>query len=204
MRHGRRARLLSIYVVTLILLAAASPAGQDKSAGGRTQTSESQTFRFLVRRQFDAEVSKVDATTGLVVIKTPQRKLELEAAPGAAGSLRMGDPVFLELGLLPSRPAVPAAQRRSEPDQAVVRQQVEAQVVEIDLRAGLLTLKAPAGTVTVDLPSHVITRFKKGDFVPVELAVISRPAAAASGPDEIERGRRAGLAGFLLGIFGKR
>jgi hypothetical protein len=50
--------------------------------------------------------------------------------------------------------------------------------------------------VKVELPSDTVERFKKGDSVPVELALLFRPSA--------EKAERAGLAALLLGIFRKK
>jgi uncharacterized protein (UPF0218 family) len=162
---------------------------------------------FTARQQIDAQVAKVDESRNTVTLRTEAGKLQLEAPPTVHAALKKGDRVVLELGILPSAHGGPPARgrpAREGTNPAVIRQQLDAEVAGADLKTGVLTLKSAAGTAQVELPSSVITAFKKGEVVRVELAVIPATNVEPSAATRPERARRAGLAAFLMAIFGKK
>ncbi|HEV8438512.1 MAG TPA: hypothetical protein VGT40_10490 [Methylomirabilota bacterium] len=191
----------SIPLLSLAALGALVAAVSAADLNGRTPKSsrpEPSNSLFIVRQQAEGEIAKLDPA-GIVVIKTRSGRLTMAAPQLSAVSAAQGDRVLVEVGILPatSRPtpaSSPQARDRSDP--AILRQRLQSQVISVDLSKGVLMLQTPSGRVRVDLPSNVLEQFRKGDLVPIELAVILQPS-----PEKVER---AGLAALLLSIFGKK
>jgi hypothetical protein len=162
---------------------------------------EARASLFVVRRQVDGKISAVDSNTSVVEVKTSAGKLTMAARRPSASSLHKGDPVLVELGILPTAPrALPLLEDQSQhgSDAAVVRKRLTARVTRVNVARGTLTFQTSAGPAEMDLPFNILKRFQQGDSIPVELAVIPRPPGAA------DRAEHAGLAALLLSIFGKK
>jgi hypothetical protein len=64
----------------------------------------------------------------------------------------------------------------------------------------VVALTTPVGKLNVDVPAPAIAALRTGDRLPVEVSLFLEPDAAAL--PRVER-ERAGLAAFLLAIFGR-
>jgi hypothetical protein len=183
----------------LVLFASTVCAADLSGRAPQRSNSEPRAPLFVVRRLVDGKITALDSNTGVVEVKTAAGKLTMTARQPSAASLRKGDPVLVELGILPSAPrAVPPLGNRGQhgSDAAVVRQRLNAQVTRVNVARGTLTFQTSAGRAETDLPFNILKRFQQGDTIPVELALIPRGA-----PDRAEH---VGLAALLLSIFGKK
>lgn len=153
---------------------------------------------FIVRRQVDGKITALDSSGNVVEIKTSAGKLTMTARRPTNGSLHKGDSVLVELGILPSAPrALPPLEDQRD-DAAVFRKRLNAQVTRVNVARGTMAFQTSAGPAELDLPLNILKRYRQGDTIPVELAVIPRPPGAA------DRAEHAGLAALLLSIFGRK
>jgi hypothetical protein len=175
-----------------------------------------QAKTFIARQHVEARVTRVDQRRNTLTLETGAGNLHLDATPVARMSVKPGDSVVLQIGILPSprqaragrgARAGPAAQRSpagEETDQAVVRQQLDAEVAGVDLVTGVVTLKSAAGIMTLELPGRVAAAFRPGEVCPVELAVSPAPRSQPTLTTPSDGSRRAGLAALILSIFGRK
>jgi hypothetical protein len=219
---GRAHRcVVGLSAAALLVAGAEAWAGDQDKPAPKTSRSPSSAKRFIARQRIEAQVTRVDQSRSVLTLKTGAGELRIEAPPAVQASLKKGDRVILEIAVLPpmrqaraehSVRGAPPARRGpagEEVDQAVVRQQFDAEVSAVDPEAGILTLKGVAGkdvagTVRIELPSSVVAAFRPGEVRPVELTVSREPSAQASLPTQSEGPRRAGLAALLFAIFGKK
>jgi hypothetical protein len=158
------------------------------------------TASFIVRQQFEAEVREVDATAGVLVLKTKAGRLRLQAANAAITPFRKGDSVVLDVSLI--RHADPAGlPRRAEEPSPAITQRLPASISSIQRSIEVVALNTTAGGLTLSVPSPAIARLHTGDSLWLELAVRAdaNPSALAS-PDTPRR--NGGFTGLLFMLFG--
>jgi hypothetical protein len=198
--------LVAMYTAALLVVAPEARAGDERRPVLKVLTPPDLPSRFIVRQQFDAHVAKVDQSRNTLTLKTAAGTVEIVAAPAIPAYFRRGDRVVLELGIFRSAHADPPTRRRAAreaTDPAIVRQRLNAAVTGVDLRTGILTLKSVAGPVKVVLPSGALSAFRRGDVVPVELAVVPAMPVQGSPATDPNSGRRAALVALLFGLFGR-
>jgi hypothetical protein len=220
MGRGAHGCVVGLYAAALLAAGAEAWAGDQNTPAPKPSRSRPPAKLFIARQRIDAQVTRVDPSRQTLTLRTSAGELRIEAPSAVQSSVKKGDRVILEIGILTSpRPAstegatggAPPARRGpggEEADPAVVRQQFHAEVAGVDPEAGILTLKSVtvkkvAGTVKVELPSNVVAAFRPGELRPVELAVTpeSVQASVATQPDGP---RRAGLAALFFAILGKK
>lgn len=185
--------------VLLVLLASAVGAGNLDGRARKPSGPDPPPSLFVVRRQVDGTITAVDPNATVVEVKTSAGRLTMTARRPSARSLRKGDPVLVELGILPTAPrALAPLEGQHGSDTAVARKRLTAHVTRVNVARGTLAFQTSAGPAEMDLPITILKRFQKGDTIPVELAVIPRPPGAA------DRAEHAGLAALLLSIFGRK
>jgi hypothetical protein len=198
--------LAAMYAAAMLFAALEGRAAEEPRSPSKLPQSPQQAKPFIARQQIDAEVVKVDQSGNTLTLKTNAGKLRVQATLAVPAYFKKGDGVLLEVGILSSPHTDPPAQRRAAregTDPGIVRQYLDAEVARADLKTGVLTLKSVAGTVKIELPSTMITAFRRGEVLPVELMVGPVPPVQASPPTEADGPRRAGLAALLFAIFGK-
>lgn len=183
---------VAVAVLLVASTAAAGPAGNPPTAAPA----------FIVHRQVDATVSKVDPAAGVLLLRTAVGRLTLGAASAAAALLRTGDRVIVDVGLL--RHADPARVPRDDaPARSLLMRRLTADITAIQRTLGTVFLKTAAGRLNVDLPPDAIAGLRTGDRLQVELSILQESDGAAL-PRMEEQKRRAGLGALILNLFGSR
>jgi tRNA threonylcarbamoyladenosine modification (KEOPS) complex Pcc1 subunit len=92
--------------------AADRPAPSDVAARPDTPSQA-----FVVHRQLEAEVSRVNRDVGTVLLKTDAGRVTLHAAPEAAAALRKGDRVVIDVAIIrhPDPAQIPRERRTPAP-----------------------------------------------------------------------------------------
>ncbi len=134
-----------------------------------------------------------------LLLKTDAGRLTLDATPEAAAALKKGDRVVIDVDIIRD-PDPERVWRERRTPAALLAQRLTAEVTAIQHSVGVVALQTPAGKLSVDLPAPALAALRTGDRLPVEVSVFLEPDAAALPRMERER---AGLAGFLLTIFGR-
>jgi len=155
---------------------------------------------FIVRQRFEAKVSEVDPTAGVLRLKTEAGPLRLQPPDAATTALRKGDSVVVDVALI--RHSVPAGlPRRQEDPPPLLTQQLHASITGIQRTVEVVALNTPAGRLTIAVPSKAIASLHTGDSLLLELTVRPEPEPAAL--PALEAQRRSGLAALLYMIFGR-
>jgi hypothetical protein len=177
----------------------AAPAADRAAPSDVASRSGTPPPAFVVHRQLEAAVSRVNRDVGTLLLKTDAGRVTLNAAPEAAAALRKGDRVVIDVAILrhPDPAQIPRERRTPAP---LLVQRLTAEVRGIRHSVGVVALKTSAGKLDVDLPAPAIAALRTGDRLPVEVSIFLEPDAAALSRMERER---AGLAAFLLSIFGR-
>jgi hypothetical protein len=188
----KQALALALAVVTLTI---ASPI----STATASDPSKPAAPPFLVHLQLDAEVSRVNRDTGVLLLRTDAGRLTLDAAGRATDVLNDGDRVVLDItAMRHADPApIPPGDRARAP---LLVRRLPAHVTAVQRAIGTVSLKTPAGRLDVDLPPAVVTDLRTGDQLALAVTVLQDVDAAAL--PRLESERRAGVLRFLLGIFG--
>jgi len=185
--------MVAVAVLVIATSAAAGPAGNPPAAtpAGRP---------FIVHRQLDATVSKVDRVTGILLLRTDVGRLTLGAPVSATALLRKGDRVIVDVGVLrhPDPARVPREDASPRP---LLMRRLPADVTAVQRTLGTVSLKTAAGRLNVDLPLEAVADLRTGDRLLVELSVLPDSDAAAL-PRMEEQQRRAGLGALILKLFG--
>jgi hypothetical protein len=189
----------AIVAVTVLLIASSAAAGP--AADPPTAIPASRAA-FIVHRQVDATVSKVDPATGVLLLRTAVGRLTLGAASAATALLRTGDRVIVDVGLLrhPDPARVPREDASPRP---LLMRRFAADITAVQRTLGTVFLKTAAGMLNVDLPPEAVAGLRTGDRLQVELSVLPESDGAAL-PRMEEQKRRAGLGALLLNLFGSR
>lgn len=196
-----RTRLVALAVVVLPILAvtlAICGVGVARAAGPRPDAAAPS---FIIHHQLEAEVSQVDRAAGALLLKTDAGRLKLDVPADAAGVLRKGDGVILDVTLIrhPDPTRVP---RTGPPQHPLLVQQLTAEVTGIQRSVGVVTLRTPAGRLNVDVPAPALAGLKTGDQVPLELALF-RDSGSPALPGMERRATRAGFAALIYSLFGR-
>jgi hypothetical protein len=170
------------------------------SSTGIAVGAESASSSFVVRQRFEAEVSEVDRTAGMLRLKTDAGPLRLQTAGAATPALTKGDSVVVDVALI-RHPAPAGLPRRQDDPPPLVTQRVRGSVTAIQRTVETVALTTPAGRLTLSVPAKALAGLRTGDSVLLELTV--RPAAEPAALAATEAQRRTGLAGLLYMLFGR-
>jgi hypothetical protein len=131
--------MMSRFTIGVLVLLVACPAWPLQSrAGPSTDRPE-----FVMRRQLEAVVSKVDPNAGLLLLKTTVGRLTFHARGPATAALRKGERVLVDFALFyPAHPASAADDALSPP---LLTQRLSAEITSIQRATGIVALKTPAG-----------------------------------------------------------
>ena len=185
----------AIVAVTVLLIASSA-------AAGPVVTPPTTTPAFIVHRQVDATVSKVDPSAGVILLRTAVGRLTLGAASAATALLRAGDRVIVDVGLL--RHSDPARVPRGDASpRPLLMRRLVADITAVQRTLGTVFLKTAAGRLNVDLPLEAVAGLRTGDRLQVELSVLQESDGAAL-PRMDDQQRRAGLGALILNLFGAR
>jgi hypothetical protein len=184
--------------LVVLLYATASMAGDRREPTPKTSPAKQPSF--IVRQQLEAEVREVDATVGVLSLKTEAGRLRLRNASGAAMALRKGDPVALDIGLI-RHPDPAGLPRRAETPLPLMAQRLPATISSIQRTVEVIVVNTSAGEVTLPAPSEAIKGLHTGDSVWLELAV--RPERDPSALASAEPRRRSNsFTSLLFMLFG--
>jgi hypothetical protein len=156
---------------------------------------------FVVHRQLDAEVGKVDPGADLLLLKTKAGRLKLDAPATVTAGLHKGDRVLVDINVI-RHPHPDQVARPQHPGQPVLVQQLPAEIVGIQRSVDVVTVRTRAGVLNVDLPSAAIAGLRTGDQLALELAVHLTPETSALSGTDQQRGDR-GLKALFFAIFGR-
>ena len=194
--RGRRAlTILStlLSIVALPLFLAPGPAVADVPADAKRS--------FILRQQFEAEVSEFEAAGKKLRLKTGAGRLTLDGRNTATTAFKKGEWVLVDVTLV--RHADPAKLPRSdEAPRSELTQHLRASIIGIQRSLGVVTLNTPAGRLALELPSAAVASLRTGDPMFLELRVVAEPDVSAFPATKSDRSKK-GFGALLLMIFGR-
>ena len=155
---------------------------------------------FILRQQFDAEISEFDPASKKLRLKTGAGRLTLDGRGTAATTFKKGEWVLVDVVLI--RHGDPAKLPRSdETPRPDLTQHMPASIIAIQRSLGVVTLNTPAGRLALELPSPAVTALRTGDSVFLELRIVAEPAVSALPATKSDRSKK-GFGALLLMILG--
>ncbi len=105
---------------------------------------------FVVHRQLEAEVSKVEPGVGLLRLKTEAGRLKVDAPAAVTAGLRKGDRVLVDVTVI--RQLHPDQVARPQPSgQPMLAQQLPAEIVTLQRSVDVVPVRTRAGSLNLSL-----------------------------------------------------